>query len=137
MSEHTFSIAIGDWSNDGHGRCEHYWFKSNKPIEQVREAYFAAKKRLPKLCPDQFCDEYEQSEVPDSVYNALVEAGAPSLPDDGMCANPDWMASVVAWYLRQGDPTLTIESIKHPPMLQFYGTDAKGRHIDGFGYGLV
>ncbi len=32
-------IAIGDWSNDGHGKCEDIIIEVNKDIDELREAY--------------------------------------------------------------------------------------------------
>ena len=60
---HLFTIPIGDWSGDGHGQDRSFYASASKPIEAVREAYFAAKEKLPpEACPENFCNEYDQPE---------------------------------------------------------------------------
>lgn len=39
---YSFTIPIGDWSGDGHNACTYYQFTSNKPLQNVREAFFKA-----------------------------------------------------------------------------------------------
>mgnify|MGYP003474037794 CR=1 FL=1 len=34
-----FKIPIGDWSGDGHGKCEIFIVECNYPVERVRQAY--------------------------------------------------------------------------------------------------
>lgn len=40
--QYKFRLPIGDWSNDGHGRCEYFTVLSNKDVDKVREFYFKA-----------------------------------------------------------------------------------------------
>lgn len=37
---YRFSMTIGDWSHDGHERCEDFIVESKKPVEAVRDAHF-------------------------------------------------------------------------------------------------
>jgi hypothetical protein len=141
MTTVAFTIQIGDWSGDGHGHCEEFRFVANKPIEDVREAYFVAKKKHPKICPERFCDEYEVGTIPDEIHAALTAAGAPvrdedDLEQEGITAGE--MAGFVAWFCMQGDPDLVVKADPLPPVpyLAFYGADEKGRHIGFHGYGL-
>ena len=139
MSEqHKFEIVIGDWSGDGHGHRETFVFTANKPIEAVREAYFAAKQTLPRLCPETFCHKYKKSAVPDGVWQALTEAGCAIPADRDYDWNPEAMAHVVAWFCMQGDAELEIEYTPKAsmPNLAFYGFDNKNRHIGFIGYGF-
>jgi hypothetical protein len=131
-----FHIPIGDWSGDGHSKCEFFHATAAKPIVDVREAYFKAKKKLPKLCPERFCSEYEDDTLPDGVAAALRDAGCP-LPDDLGTFDLADMAAVVVWFLNQGDPELDARPDNNPPeMLSFVGKDEKRRHIGFIGYGL-
>jgi hypothetical protein len=141
MTTVTFNIQIGDWSGDGHGHCENFRFVANKPIVDVREAYFAAKKRHPNICPEKFCDEHEVGTIPDDVHAALLAAGAPirsedDLEQEGITAEE--LAAIVAWFCCQGDSDLVIKPDPAPPVpyLAFYGQDDKSRHIGFIGYGL-
>lgn len=40
--QYKFRLPIGDWSNDGHGRCEYFTVLSNKDVDKVREFHFKA-----------------------------------------------------------------------------------------------
>ena len=130
----TINIQIGDWSGDGHGKCEDFHFKSNKSIKDVREAYFSAKDKYPHLCPEEFCEEYEDGEVPERIITGAKELGFEIDKDDFFLEE---MARYVAWYCKLGDPFLELKLKKAPPTLSFYGYDKKKRHIRFFGYGLL
>ena len=132
---HAFTIQIGDWSGDGHGQCETFHATAAKPIEDVREAYFTAKKKHPDVCPESFCDEYEDSNVPTEVRERITALGGPAIGDD---FDAERMANVVAWFINLGDPAVdvTISPREEVPTLAFYGNDKKRRHIGFIGYGL-
>jgi len=132
---HAFRIPIGDWSDDGHGKCDWYDATAAKPIADVREAYFAAKEKLPEACcPESFCENYQESEIAPASRAALAAAGYGGLPKE---MDQEQMAKVVVWFLNQGDPSIDVRLNGKPPeMLPFYGSDKKKRHIGGFGYGL-
>lgn len=139
---HRFKIPIGDWSGDGHGKCDYFEATAAKPVEAVREAYFAAKTKLPKCCPEEFCEAYGDSSISTETRALLREAGAP-IPSDETMDNdygfsPANMAAVVVWFLNQGDAELAVqlEPVESVPSLAFYGMDAKNRHIGFIGYGL-
>lgn len=130
---HYFQIPIGDWSGDGHDKCDFVRASAAKPVEAAREAYFAAQRSLPDLDPVKFCERYEDRKVPAPI--AAVFAAQQIRID------PNWldshsMAQYVAWYLNQGDPDLGARIEDPDPMLPFYGFDDRGRHIDFMGYGL-
>jgi hypothetical protein len=38
-NEYKFKVVIGDWSSDGHGKCDELVFKGNHPVEELRQAY--------------------------------------------------------------------------------------------------
>lgn len=130
----TFSIPIGDWSDDGHGKTATFYATAAKPIEAVREAYFAVKAKLPDACcPESFCDEYEEPEMAPESRTALISKGC-EVPDE---IGVDAMANIVVWFLNQGDPELDVKLNGKPlPVLPFYGFDPKKRHIGFIGYGL-
>jgi hypothetical protein len=131
---HAFRIPIGDWSDDGHGKVEWFDATATKPIEDVREAYFAAKKRLPEACcPENFCEAYGEPEMNSESREALKAAGY-KVPKE---MDAEAMAKIVAWFINQGDPSVGVRlDGVPPPMLPFYGNDKKRRHIGGHGYGL-
>jgi hypothetical protein len=134
-TRYTFKIPIGDWSGDGHGQCDWFIATAAKPIEEVREAFFTAKKLFPHLDPEQFCHDYEDSFVPSNIVAELATKG---IHIDSEDFDPEGMARVVVWFLNQGDPELSVELIPEAdvPMLPFYGSDKKKRDIGFIGYGL-
>lgn len=135
VKPHHFRIPIGDWSNDGHGQCE--WFEAfaDKPIEDVRGAYFAAKEKLPsRICPENFVREYEDDEVPDSVINTIQSLGGP-LPDPYERME-EWLANYIVWFINQGDATVNAVIIPKPILPMLPGLDSQERPIGVIGYGL-
>ncbi len=141
--DYEFKIAIGDWSGDGHGKSDHYTYKTNKPIEEVREAYFSAIKKLGKDYPGTICQNYEDSSVTPEVIAELKERGFTFTrhddeEDDGtIYPYQDGMLELTEWFLKQGDPELKLEGCNEDqPTLYFYGYDEKDRHIGYIGYGL-
>ena len=136
-TRHRFTIPIGDWSGDGHEKCENFNASATKPIGDVRAAWFAAKEKMPDVAPDSFCHEYEEGSLPPVAAKRLRAAGCP-LPKNKHGWGPDAMAAVVVWFLNQGDAELDARLEKQPevPSLSFYGFDAQERHINFIGYGL-
>lgn len=136
-----FNIPIGDWSGDGHGKCEYVRASATKPIEDVREAYFAAKEKYPDLCPENYCNEYEEYTINESIYNKLISLGAISPSSinkygGSIIFSIEQITAVIIWFINLGDDTLDVMIEPNIPMLNFYGADKKKRHIGSFGYGL-
>lgn len=148
-----FEIKIGDWSDDGHGKCDSYRVKSNKPVKDAREAYFTAKAKLPPhLCPENFMRKYEDFSLPENVYTDAKERGfdffagwegderlteekLPEFLKYPQC-DTERMCRYVIWFLKQGDSELELEMVPEVNSLSFYGFDEKKRHIGFIGYGL-
>lgn len=142
MGPYKFSISIGDWSGDGHRYEAIYTFSSNKPVQEVREAFFLAQKIEPKLAPDKFCSKYCEHDITAADmkkirkrFPALKEVPVDEY-DGTYTVDPEFMVAFTVEYLKHGDPTLTLTRELEPERLQFYGKDEKGRHIDSIGYGL-
>lgn len=131
--EHLVVITIGDFSLDGHEKTEQCYVRANKSRDDVREAWFSAKERLPLCCPANFCSEYEERTIDDEHLAALREHGAP-IPIDLSWVTSDDMLAITLWFLRQGDAALELAIIE-APSLMFCGPDAKGRFSDSIGYG--
>lgn len=127
----NIQIEIGDWSGDGHGKCQTFTFKSNLPAEDVREAYFTAREMYPEICPETFCDEYEDSVVPEKVRKRAKTLGFKFPRDPG----PQDLAKFTAWFCMLGNPNLSLKLLK-VDRLAFYGVDKKNRHIGFIGYGM-
>lgn len=137
--EYRFRLPIGDWSDDGHGKCNYYYIKSNKPIEEVREIHFQTKENT-GYDIEEICKEYEDSSIDIDLFNELVELGLDveefDLPyDDQVMFSPDNMCQLWVLLLMKTDETLKLEIEDIPEMLSFYGYDEKKRHIGFVGYG--
>lgn len=143
---YKFKFAIGDWSDDGHGKCDYHYVISNKPVEEVRELHYNIKK-ITGVDIDNMCSNYRDSTINIKDYLKLIELGFDfSLydfeKDDYDDINYgisccDTLAFVNIWIflLKLVDKNLEIE-IEDIPMFQFYGVDKKNRHIHAKGYGL-
>lgn len=78
-----FKVVVGDWSDDGHGKCDKYTFECNAAIEDVQEAYLkAVKVSKVALHDDQktkgvtcICCEYEDSKIQETEIEALKAMG--------------------------------------------------------------
>lgn len=131
-------IVIGDWSGDGHGESCAFLYECNKSIEEVREAYFKAKKLHPDICPENYNKCYADSILPPKIEKKLRKLGCP-LPEEDLEDDfePEMMANIVCWFIKLGDPEITLSDDAGPDnTLHFYGMDDKKRHIDFIGYGL-
>ncbi len=136
---YSFRMPIGDWSDDGHGKCDYYYIKSNKPVEEVREIHFQI---LDKTGFDieETCSEYEDSSISEDQFNELVALGLEAkrfdYPYNGrVYISSENMCYLWTFLLMKTDATLKLEIEKTPEMLPFYGVDNKMRHIGFVGYG--
>lgn len=146
MMKYKFKFAIGDWSNDGHGQCEYFVVKSNKPVEEVRESHYQIE-NVTGINIDKICKNYEDDIINNENYELLVKLGFDfelqgfSIDgyDDNIIAYCNPLSYVLLWIflLKQVDKTLELEIVSDDiPMFQFYGYDEQGRHIKASGYGL-
>lgn len=136
-----FKLPIGDWSGDGHEKVSWFIISSNKPLQDVREAFFKAKDSLdPRLNPENICSEYEENTIPESLVEELNKAGCEFSFDeyDGdVYLDSFSMLDIVLWFLKMGDPDLELQVEENNfPMFPFSGYDKDNRHIGFFGYGL-
>lgn len=143
---HRFNLSIGDWSGDGHGQQDVYLIESNKPVQEVREAYFRAKKKLQGcLCPENFMKKHGDSSLPVETYEAAKALGYDLLKGfeeitDETFEYPDigtgGMADYTLWFIKQGDPELELTRVE-VDTFAFYGYDEQKRHIGFIGYALL
>ena len=131
-----FRIPIGDALGVGHDRCHHFDASADKPIRDVREAYFRAKRKLPDLCPEGLCTDDDDRTLSAEAADALRAAGCP-LPGGRLGFGSFDLATLVVWFLNQGDPTLNATLDPSPETLHFDGKDEQRRHIGAIGYDLL
>lgn len=143
---YKFQIPIGDWSNDGHGRCDYFMADAAKPFLEVCKAFANARKlwKLPNgdnFSVEQICSEYEEWGPEPEQVEFLKSKGYICDPDDFFARD---MADLVVWFLNKGDPDLDVHLISDDvPRLDNHqychhmGTNTAGEdNLGQFGYGL-
>lgn len=105
MESYKFRIPVGDWSNDGHGRCEYISISSNKNKTAILAAHTAAQKVYPALDPLELCSLSDETYFDDETIESLKVVGAP-LPEDCGYVEPLELVDLLCWYLNVGDPGL-------------------------------
>lgn len=130
-------FPIGDWSGDGHDRCDYFFALSEQPIVRVREAHYRAGETLGFEIGD-LCKKYGDNRLASDVVQKLDDLGY--LPPNDIDLAEEFLPSEVLvdiWFylLNHVDPSLHLEKTKMPS-INFYGRDDKGRHLKTPGYGL-
>lgn len=134
-------FPIGDWSDDGHGKCEYFEVQSNHPVQHVREVHFKAPEVIGFNIGD-MCRNYE--ELSTEVVTKLNAIGIdPNKFLDGEIDPEDYymdyesLINIWLAILNYIDPTLELEIIKSKAEdINFYGIDEKNRHLETPGYGV-
>lgn len=100
---HKFKLSIGDWSEDGHGQYEFYFYNSNYPVSDWQDAYY----KSCLLTGIQFhdtegksdnialCVEYDENHITDEVQEILNKF---SLPTKNY-ADPDYFADLIMKFI--------------------------------------
>ena len=137
-----FKIAVGDWSDDGHGKCEYFMVETDAiDIGQIRDAYFQIKDMY-NLDIGSIAKEYEESTIQTKVLELIKELGYNNIYEyideyENEITDPEFIADLVVFMINKVNPTLNCSLVTDDiPMLQFYGFDEKKRHLTVGGYGL-
>jgi hypothetical protein len=136
--EYRFKIPIGDWSDDGHGKCEWVDIVCSHSLKAVRKAYLKAADTMEYIWPEYLCSEYEEQEVDPEDIQELIKAGfTPNNIDEDGFWRPEVEDFVhfVMWFVQRGNKRIKYK-IDVIPMLPWYGNNGKKRHISFHGYGL-
>lgn len=136
---YKFRLPIGDWSDDGHGKCKYFTITSDKPVEEVREAHFKIEEKT-GIDVESICSKYRDSSITVEELDELVKFGVDieefDLPYKGMIGvSTEGMCHIWVTLLNYVDPKLNLKVEEELPMLPFYGFDKKKRHIGFVGYG--
>ncbi|KKM90773.1 hypothetical protein LCGC14_1235230 [marine sediment metagenome] len=153
--EHLIRFPVGDWSDDGHGKCHYFIVRSNKPVQELRELHFSCKEKLGFDIGD-ICRDYEDSELSLDIFDKLQAAGFDiewnSDPDDDeantkysryfaemkeLTMDPEEVFNLWTDILKFLDPDLNLElTVVESDDINFYGFDEKKRHLNTPGYGV-
>jgi hypothetical protein len=145
---HIIRFPIGDWSDDGHGKCEYFLVTSNMSVDKVRDIHHNVKSILGFDISDICCD-HEDSELSLDIFDKLKAADYSIEWDTDDEAMGRYFSSEHARYMGPEEvfnlwigilmfvcPDLVLIpcSIDYDD-IHFYGTDEQGRHINSPGYG--
>lgn len=133
-------FSLGDWSDDGHGKCDHFFVRTSAPVEDLRELHFKCNDVF-GFNPGNLCREYEQHSLTPDQIAKLLQLGVidqDDVDDDGdVLIDTLYLLGIWLKMLQRVDPTLQyeIETEDGTPSMHFGGFDDQGRHIDVPGYG--
>jgi len=66
-------VPIGDWSDDGHGKCDYYFVNTNKTLEELFDLHFLANEKL-GFDIGSMCGKYEEYRLLPNMVEKLVKA---------------------------------------------------------------
>jgi len=138
---HQFKLPIGDWSDDGHGKCDYFVVESNVLLKDIIPIYINMDKEY-KL--SDVCAEYEENQMEENFIKFLNELGLPSsgYADDTRCMTSESMAYLIIDLLMKFDPSLKLQIVPEEkmPMLNNWEAQAvtgeRGGVLSLPGYGL-
>jgi len=132
-------FPIGDWSGDGHDKCEYYNVRSSHPVQHLREVHFKAPEVVGFDIGD-MCHEYEDSQLSADIVDKLNTIGidlSQYTETEECYMYPDSTVKLWLDILCHIDPALKLELVKtEAEPINFYGFDDQGRHLETPGYGL-
>ena len=131
-----FTLTVGDFSLDGHGRTMDFLAEADGTIEQIREAHKSIKKKT-GIDLSRICNDSEDDVVPASVVRKLSKLGIDLKTDDGKGSatiTAEDMAAIWAGLLDRADPSLHIRLI---PTEDYPSLLCSGMGFSPIGYGLL
>ena len=155
QNQYKMELVLGDWSKDGHNQHDIVILSSNKPVEEVRDAYKKARE-LTSISFDErtynlysfytICTEYEDNRINYLCWEILQNHGltlellnsfgSDRFDDEEELEIWDVAGTFVnfwIWFTKLGDKELELEISKEKiPSINGGGTEI----TSGFGYGL-
>lgn len=99
-------FPVGDWSDDGHGKCNWYTLKipKGKTVKDLEATLKKGHKRYPDISPFTICGNYEEYQISEDLFSQAVDLGCPDNMFEGdgpdqRHVNTDDMIQYVAWFL--------------------------------------
>lgn len=144
---YKFKLPIGDWSDDGHGKCDWYIIESNKPVQEVREAYFKSVDSTKINLAEELCSEFEDCTLSLEFAEKLESLGIDltcikedSWFDEDMEAwgmDHDSFMEILFQFIQLSDSELILFEVPdNLPIFNSYSYNEYKRHIGHLGYGL-
>ena len=73
MTRKYYTFPIGDWSDDGHGKCQYFRVSGDKSIKKVERAHNKCEEKLGFNIRD-ICGDYEEREIDIDIQNKIIKA---------------------------------------------------------------
>jgi hypothetical protein len=130
-------IVFGDWSDDGHGKYKRVTVSINITKEKMQDAYLSSCKKF-GFNLDDACRDYEDSTMPDELYNILVKENYPDVErfdedEYSKTMDTEMFLEILMWWIKQSYPEFKWKKTKGIPT--FNGYWDKKLNLS-FGYGL-
>jgi hypothetical protein len=137
--EHT--IVLGDWSGDGHEKTHSYLFTTpNHFTDDILGANYKKSVAELKIDPTKFAKEYEDSTLPEDVFEALQKYGfdVSVIDRDGDDGNAyvysDTMFQILMFLIGYSLDGFEWELRKPPkPLIGTWQAEATGSSFVGYG----
>lgn len=137
---YKFKLPLGDWSKDGHGICEWFVIESNKPVNEVREAYFKSVAMTGFNLANELCNDYEDSTITVEQAEKLESIGIDLTwikedcwydnDLDSWSIDSDVFLEILFMFIKLSDPDLMLVDV--PDTLESFDLYKIGQ----LGYGL-
>lgn len=142
----TYKLVIGDWSGDGHGKCQDFLYKTNKELSEIQQAYRDSCELTGVAFHHshgrgwrEICTNYDEYVINNETLELLLKHGMPddmfeNYPDEEsqfVCS--DDIAGLIMWFIG-----LSLENF------EYEGVNSEIKAINGwwgglnhqFGYGV-
>ena len=134
--KNKLKFTLGDWSDDGHGKTRIFYVKSNKSVDEFREAHFKFADKYFDI--GSLCSEYGDYSIHDEeTMNKMKKLNLWNeefhdyvSPEDLMDV---WLNAI---NIIMPDFRFNVEVNDKWEDVHFYGYDEKKRHLNVPGYGL-
>lgn len=149
-----YTIPIGDWSDDGHGKCKEYDFLTNYSVEVIQQGYrdscklvgvqFHSGEDMTGLRTErswnnsrEICADYEESTISGDALDSLEEHG---LTDEYILEYSSFdgtqhFAETILWFISLSMPKDFVYEIAKESN-KVYLNGYWGNLNEQFGYGL-
>ncbi|PIN88389.1 hypothetical protein COU61_05145 [Candidatus Pacearchaeota archaeon CG10_big_fil_rev_8_21_14_0_10_35_13] len=132
-------FPVGDWSDDGHGKCEYYFATTQRSLEEVREAHHNAPNTL-GFPIEGICQDYGDPIIDNAIVEKLRTEGYGKFEisdeDDGkIYPSGEEVFKIWIFLLNKINPGLELKQTDMPS-INYYGKDKSGKRLRTPGYEL-
>ena len=114
MTRYKCHFPIGDWSGDGHEKCEYFLVSSNMHVEDIREVHRSCKEKLGFAIED-MCRDYGDTVLDKEIEKILTEKGIIGEEvedhiycDDEVQPSPEYLCEIWVKILNHINPELDL-----------------------------